>query len=61
MKVAQIVVREVAILGGLGAVFTGLWWERPAVAMVIVGGIIFYAGVNMRRAIAVPVDKNTSR
>lgn len=57
MNVARIIVREVAIIGGLCSIFAGLWWERPAAAMVIVGGIIFYAGIKTRKPIAAPVNK----
>lgn len=26
---------------GLGSLFVGLWWERPAVALIVVGGLVF--------------------
>lgn len=28
-------------VAGLSALFVGLWWERPSVAMVCVGGLVF--------------------
>lgn len=49
MNVVRAIIREIAILGGISSVFAGLWWERPAAAMVIVGGIVLYAGIKMRR------------
>lgn len=30
---------------GLGMVFLGLWWIKPAVALVVVGAVVFLAGV----------------
>jgi hypothetical protein len=33
-------IRNGAFVGGLAAVFTGLWWERPSVALVAVGVIL---------------------
>lgn len=38
------ILRDVVTFGGLTAVFVGLWWERPAAALVVVGGVLFWTG-----------------
>lgn len=35
---------DLAVFGGLAAVFVGLWWERPSVALVVVGAVLFVGG-----------------
>lgn len=32
---------NVLAVAGLAALFVGLWWERPSLAMVCVGGLVF--------------------
>ena len=32
---------DIAELVGLGSMFVGLWWIRPPVALVVVGGLLF--------------------
>ena len=42
---------DVATLGGLAAVAVGLWWERPSVALVVVGAVLFVCGAKTGRRI----------
>ena len=35
---------DVATLAGLTAVAVGLWWERPSVALVVVGAVLLVSG-----------------
>lgn len=30
---------------GLGMLFVGLWWIKPSIALVVVGAVVFLAGV----------------
>lgn len=30
---------------GLGMVFLGLWWLIPAAALIVVGAVVFLAGI----------------
>jgi hypothetical protein len=32
--------RSGAFMGGLGALFVGLWWERPSLALITCGGLL---------------------
>ena len=36
---------DCCVLGGLLTLGTGLWWERPSVALIVVGGLVFAMGV----------------
>lgn len=36
---------DCCVLGGLSAMGTGLWWERPSLALIVVGSIVFTLGV----------------
>lgn len=36
---------DCCVLGGLVALGTGLWWERPSLALIVVGGLVFAMGV----------------
>ena len=39
------IIKNVITFGGLSMLFIGLWWERPSVALVVVGLILFVSGV----------------
>lgn len=32
---------------GLAAAFVGLWWERPSLALILVGGLVFVAAARV--------------
>ncbi len=36
--------RDVLVVAGLGMVGAGLWWMYPPAALVVIGGILFWAG-----------------
>ena len=36
---------DLLTVGGLGMVFVGLWWLMPAAALIVVGVVVFLAGV----------------
>lgn len=48
VKTAGMLVREIAVWGGLAAMGVGLWWERPSVALIVVGGIVFFGAVRRK-------------
>jgi hypothetical protein len=39
------VAKDLCAIGGLTALAIGLWWERPALALVVVGALLLTAGV----------------
>lgn len=58
-KLAASVVRNLAFVGGCAMAFVGLWWERPAVALIAVGALLAWAGAWSARQVVVqegPVD-----
>ena len=38
-------IRELAIWGGLVAIGVGCWWERPSVALIVIGAILFFGAL----------------
>lgn len=44
VDVAIVVIRNAAFVGGLIMLFIGLWWERPAAALIVTGLALAAAG-----------------